>query len=86
MEIASITIEEYMGVIKQINATLADGKRFEAFLNSATKEMPLIGDILEQIALLNSFPESSQKEKGLTAAHRDLVVLLALRQLEKKKQ
>ena len=83
MKLANLKIEDYIDSIKKVNAILNDETKFGPFLDEAIAEMPIIDDIMEQIAILEKYPESSLKEKAYSAAQRDLTVLLALQNLEK---
>lgn len=83
MRIACLTIDEFMAAIKSVNAALSDPERYDQLLGTASSDTPIIEELLEQIALIEAFPDSKQKEVGLTAAHRDLTILLALRHIEK---
>jgi hypothetical protein len=82
-----------MAAVKGVNAALLDQERYVEFLKEARLDVPIIGELLEQLALLEALPDSKQKKTGLAAAHgggflpsshrhRDLVVLLALRNTE----
>ena len=83
MRMASLTLDEFMVAVKGVNATLSSEEHYAALLNEASSDTPVIDELLEQLAILEAFPESKQKSIGLTAAHRDLVILLALRHVEK---
>ena len=83
MRVANLKLDEFMVAVKDINAALSDQNRYEEFLNEASSDTPIIAGLLEQLAILEVFPDSTKKRVGRAAAHRDLVVLLALRHLEK---
>ena len=83
MKMVSLNLDAFMASVKSVNAAISDQERYTEFLNEASSDTPIIAVPLEQLAVLESLPERKQKKTGLVAAHRDLVVLLALRHLEK---
>jgi len=71
-----------MDAIVRVNEQMADDDAFHDLLDSASKDTPIIAELLAEMNKLYQYEEGPQKEKGISTAQRDLTVLLALREIE----
>jgi len=83
MRIADLKLDKFMAAVKGIDAALSDPEHCDQFLGTASSDTPIIEGLLEQIAVFEAFSDSKQKKACLAAAHRDLVILLAFRHIER---
>lgn len=83
VNVSPLDFDSFLRSVKAINAKLADEKAHDALLAEARADSPCIAGVLQELSLLHEMPPSAEVQKGITLAHRDLVVLLALRAVEK---
>lgn len=85
MKITKLNFEEFMASVERVYLILSNDNSFVEFLDKARMDMPMIDELLEQVVRLKSVSKSRRNKNAITIAIRDLVVMLALYQLEKKK-
>lgn len=83
MKIKGLEFKEFVLSMLKVHRILSDEERCDGFLDKAMEDMPVIEDILRHIARLKSQSASLRNKESIASAYRDLVVLLALYQLEK---
>ena len=81
MNLKELELDTFMNAIITVNNQMAD-ETYEEFLDSASKDTPIIAELLAEMNKLYQYEDGPQKEKGISMAQRDLTVLLALREIE----
>jgi hypothetical protein len=82
MDIHSIQLEDFMQCVVKVNKRLENMDTCHSLLEEARQDTPIIAGILEQMKQLEAHPDSEMKRRGHLAAHRDMTVFLALRELQ----
>ena len=85
MKLKELDLDTFMNAIIKVNKLMEDESTYYEFLDTARKDTPLIDQLMAEMNKLFNHSEGPEKEKGVTAAQRDLTVLLALREIEKSK-
>ena len=82
MNLRELELDTFMDAIVRVNEQMADDDAFQDLLDSASKDTPIIAELLAEMNKLYQHEDGPQKEKGVATAQRDLTVLLALREIE----
>ncbi len=82
MNLRELELDTFMDAIVRVNEQMADDDAFQDLLDSASKDIPIIAELLAEMNKLYQQEDGPQKEKGVATAQRDLTVLLALREIE----
>ena len=72
-----------MNAIIKVNKLMDDEDTCNKLLDAAKEDTPIIDQLMAEMNKLFEHHDGATKEKGVTAAQRDLTVLLALREIEK---
>jgi hypothetical protein len=83
MKLKELDLDTFMNAIARVNKVMADEEACNDLLDAARKDTPLIDELMAEMNRLFDHEDGPQKERGVTAAQRDLTVLLALREIEK---
>ena len=82
MNLRELELDTFMDAIVRVHEQMADDDAFQDLLDSASKDIPIIAELLAEMNKLYQQEDGPQKEKGVATAQRDLTVLLALREIE----
>ncbi len=82
MNLRELELDTFMDAIVRVHEQMADDDAFQDLLDSASKDIPIIAELLAEMNKLYQQEDGPQKEKGVATAQRDLMVLLALREIE----
>jgi len=85
MRIADLTLEKFLMAVAGVNAALSDPEYCDQFLGAASSDTPIIEALLGLIAVIEGSSEDRDKSSRLVEARQNLIVLLALRNIEKTK-
>jgi len=83
MKLKELDLDTFMNAIIKVNKLMANEKSCNNLLDAAKKDTPIIDELLAEMNKIFQHEEGPEKEKGVTAAERDLTILLALREIEK---
>jgi len=85
MKIAELKLGVLMDHVMQVYESIGKMEGCSRLLNEAADDTPIIRELMAELAILHNSDESDPAvERGLAAAHRDLVLLLALRAIEQE--
>ena len=82
MKLWKLRLDDFMQAMVNVNQRLNDTAGCSVLLDAAREDTPIVGELLEQIALLHGMPGHPRKKLGIMTAQRDLAVILAFRHLE----
>jgi hypothetical protein len=86
MDLRKLTLENLMSHMKDIEQKLDDSSQAETLLNAARSDLPIVDDLLDAMAMLIERGKSPPGSIGMERAKRDLLVILAIREIEQEEQ
>lgn len=84
MNVSDLNLEVLFETMRRVRAQMSTLSVQRALLNRARADTPIVDDILDQIELMAHEESPSQRSRGLECALRDMLIFLALREIERE--
>ena len=84
MNVSDLNLEGLLEHVSRVQARLSRSSTLRSLLDRARADTPIIDELLDQIALMLKDKSLRHRKKVIGLAERDLLVLLALRELERE--
>lgn len=82
MKLRELNLDTFMSAIVRVNRLMNEEETCSEMLDAATKDTPVIGELMAEMNNLYQCEDGPEKQMGIMTAQRDLTILLALREIE----
>lgn len=86
MNVSDLNLKGLFETMRAVRAQMSSASEQRAMLNRARADTPIIDDIFNQIGLMTRDESPDQPNPGVDCAIRDLLIVLALRDIEREQR